>query len=42
MIVKMVQNLENRMEVQINRLETRIDENFNWGEIFNNIESSNT
>ena len=42
MIVKMVQNLENKMEVQINRLETRIDENFNWGEIFNNIESSNT
>ena len=33
MIVKMIQNLENKMELQINRLETRIDENFNWGEI---------
>ena len=25
MIVKMVQNLENKMELQINRLETRIE-----------------
>ena len=25
MIVKMIQNLENRMELQINRLETRIE-----------------
>ena len=33
MIVKMIQNLENKMELQINRLETRIDENFNWGKI---------
>ena len=26
MIVKMIQNLENKMELQINRLETRIEE----------------
>ena len=25
MMVKMIQNLENKMELQINRLETRID-----------------
>ena len=25
MIVKMIQNLENKMELQINRLETRIE-----------------
>ena len=32
MIVKMVQNLENKMELQINRLETRIE---NMQEMFN-------
>ena len=29
MIVKMIQNLENKMELQINRLETRIEINNN-------------
>ena len=36
MIVKMIQNLENKMELQINRLETRIEkmqEMFNLEEI---------
>ena len=32
MIVKMIQNLENKMELQINRLETRIA---NMQEMFN-------
>ena len=32
MIVKMIQNLENKMELQINRLETRIE---NMQEMFN-------
>ena len=32
MIVKMIQNLENKMELQINRLETRIEK---MQEIFN-------
>ena len=34
MIVKMIQNLENKMELQVNRLETRIEkmqEMFNKG-----------
>ena len=29
MIVKMIQNLENKMELQINRLETRIEKRQN-------------
>ena len=33
MIVKMIQNLENKMEIQINRLETRIEK---MKERFNN------
>ena len=33
MIVKMIQNLENKMELQINRLETKIDK---MQEMFNN------
>ena len=32
MIVKMIQNLENKMELQINRLETRIE---NMQKMFN-------
>ena len=32
MIVKMIQNLENKMELQINRLETRIEK---MEELFN-------
>ena len=32
MIVKMIQNLENKMELQLNRLETRIE---NMQEMFN-------
>ena len=30
MIVKMIQNLENKMELQINRLETRIEKMQEW------------
>ena len=33
MIVKMIQNLENKMELQINRLETRVEK---MQEMFNN------
>ena len=38
MIIKMIQNLENKMELQINSLETRIEkmqERFNKGLIYN-------
>ena len=35
MIVKMIQNLENKMELQINRLETRIEK---MQEMFEDIE----
>ena len=38
MIVKMIQNLENKLKLQINRLETRIEkmqERFNKGLIYN-------